>query len=898
MIRALLILFSALSLCGYSQTVLDQKLDGYKRGKKLSVFLEEFEQSHPVRFYYLDEWLAPMVIEADYKDQTLGSMLFDLLRESNISFVLIHEYGVVFLKDPSYEIERRNALNSAAHEQKKIERIVIGLRDSYKPGKIVRLRGAVVNAETKLPLVGATVVPSIPSGGTTTDAAGKFELKLPSGDHVITVGFVSYQEKVIDLSVYESGEIRAELEEVPILLEEVVISSQPINELTTSRPGQLQLSVGAMKKQPSLLGEADLFRQLQVLPGVTTAGEAAAGFNVRGGSVDQNLVLYDGMPVFNTSHSLGFFSAFYSEAIREMNFYRGGVPAEYGGRVSSVLDIRSKAGNPEKWKVNGGIGLISGNLMISGPLKKNKTTLEASIRTTYADWFINSIRTSYVDLSRSLVTFYDGEIRLDHSFNERTKLTFSYYRSQDQLRVKGDTTFQWANQIGSFKLDHIFSEKLSGSFQLGLGSYQYGVTDRLEERAFNLSYRIVYPSLKSDFQYVTGRHRLSFGLQSMYYDFNPGTLKPTSEISTTRSVTMESQYSLENGIYLSDAWAVSSKVAAEAGMRFSSFFNFGPATLNVYQPGQPLTKSNLIDSVRYPTGKVITSYFGWEPRLALRYSLNEKSSVKISYNRIYQYLHLVTNTTAVTPVDIWQPSNTFFKPQKADQVSVGYFRDFKEKKYEAFVETFYKVIDNVLDFKDGAQLILNKYLEMDLLQGRGVAYGVETYFSKNTGRFTWALNYTYSRSLRTISGPSSSESINDGRTFPSSYDQPHILNASWNYRISKRYSFTGNFAYHTGRPVTVPVFGFNLENYSVAYFSGRNQYRIPDYHRLDIALVIEGNHKITKPWTGSWIISFMNVYGRRNPYSIFFAGGAGQINTYQLSIIGTIVPSITYSFKF
>ena len=303
--------------------------------------------------------------------------------------------------------------------------------------------------------------------------------------------------------------------------------------------------------------------------------------------------------------------------------------------------------------------------------------------------------------------------------------------------------------------------------------------------------------------------------------------------------------------------------------------------------------------MKYASGDPVTTFFGLEPRAAIRYSLDDKSALKLSYHRIYQYLHLISNTTAVTPVDVWQPSNSFFKPQVADQISFGYFRDFKEKKYEAFAEVFYKELDNVLDFKDGAQLILNKTLEADLLQGKGFAYGIETYVAKNQGRLTWALSYTYSRSFRTIQGPTPEESINGGVTFPSSYDQPHILNASWNYRISKRFSFTGNFTYRTGRPVTVPVFGFNIGGYTTAYFSGRNQYRIPDYHRLDVAFVIEGSHKLKKPWSGSWVISFLNVYGRHNPYSYYFASDTpGQINTYQLSILGSIIPSVTYSFKF
>lgn len=876
--------------------MLDIRLDGSEQDKKLTQFLDEFERKQGVTFYYLEDWIAPFTINESYTGQTLADLLTDVLRESDISFIPIHDRALAFVKDPTVEIKRREALVAASRRQQTIESATVGNPDLYRPGKIVTLRGRIANDEDRTPVTGATVVPNGVQG-TTSDREGQYELRLPSGKHVLTINFIGFKERVIDLMLYDDGDLNLALQEAPVLLEEVVISSQPINELTVSRPGQLQLSVGAMKKQPSLLGEADLVRQLQSLPGVNTVGEAAAGFNVRGGSVDQNLVLYDGLPLFNTSHALGFFSAFYSEAIQEMSFYRGGIPAEFGGRVSSVLDIRSKAGDPERWKVNGGIGLVSANLMARGPIVKNRTTLAASVRGTYANWYLDLLKNTYKDLTNSQVGFYDGDIRLEHSLNKDSKLTLSYYRSFDKLRIRGDTTFQWVNQLLSARLDQIFSPRLSGSFLLGVGDYGYTVSNVQPAQGFDLDYKVTYPTLKMDFLLNAGEHRLSFGLQSTYYSFNPGKLRPTTPESSIRSVTMDPQQSLESGVYLADSYNLTERFVVDAGIRLSSFIQLGPATVNVYSPSSPIEEDNLVDSVKYPSGEPVTSYMGLEPRVALRYSLTKESSLKLSYHRIYQYLHLVSNTAAVTPIDVWQPSNTFFKPQVADQISFGYFRDFKQKMYEAYAEVFYKEISNVLDFKDGAELILNKTLEADLLQGKGVAYGLETFLSKNQGRLTWTMSYTYSRSLRQFdAGP---ESINNGQSFPSNYDQPHMLNLSWNYRLSRRWSFTGNFAYRTGRPVTVPVFGFSVDGYGVAYFSGRNQYRIPDYHRLDIAFVIEGSHKLKKPWSGSWTISFLNVYARRNAYSYFFSSTVpGKIDTYQLSILGTIVPSVTYNFKF
>lgn len=648
-----------------------------------------------------------------------------------------------------------------------------------------------------------------------------------------------------------------------------------------------------------MLGEVDLIKQIQVQPGVTTAGEAASGFNVRGGGVDQNLILYDGMPVFNSSHAFGFFSAFNAEAIRDVNFYRGGIPSEFGGRVSSVLDITSREGSYDKWTGSGGIGIISTNFFISGPVQKDKTSVSASIRTTYSDWLINTIRTNYIDLSNSSVSFYDGALKLAHKFSDRTKLTVSGYASSDWFRLQGDSTYQWQNLLGSIRLDHSFSPKLSSTFTLGTGSYAYEVNDRDTRTGFSLYYQITYPSAKADFNYQSGIHKLSFGAQSTYYNFNPGTLEPSSEQSNVIPYQMEKQKSIESALYIGDGLSFGEKYYVEGGLRFSLFSVVGPATVNIYQPDVPKTTSTQIDIKEYGSGETVQNYSGLEPRLSLRYNLNPNSSIKAGYNRIYQYLHLVSNTTAITPVDVWQPSNTYFKPQVADQVSIGYFKNFKDKMYEAFVEVYHKKINNILDFKDGADLILNDHIETDLLQGVGEAYGVETSISKNSGRLTGSINYTYSRSLRTINSEFEEERINNGNTYASNFDQPHIVNVVWKYNISRRYFFTGGWTYHTGRPVTTPLSGYLVDYIKVANFSERNQYRIPDYHRLDIAFILEGNHKRKKFWDGTWALSFYNVYARRNPYTVFFEDdGSGFLRPYQLSIIGTVLPSLSYSFKF
>lgn len=888
-----------LTFSAQAQSILSKRLDESSRGKDLISVLQELEATSNIRFYYLADWLVNIKIPNDYAGATLNETLQELFLGTEFSYVELNANTFVFLKDPTQSLERTRLIQTATREQKKVERLVIG--DPNKPDaqQRVSLLGTVWDGKTNEPLIGASVQVKDTKQATVTDVNGKFEFSITQGPHVFSFNYINFDEKVVDLEVYSGGSISIELDEAPTVLQEIVVEDRAAREITTSGIGQAQLSMKEIKRAPALLGEVDLIKQVQVLPGVTTAGEAASGFNVRGGSVDQNLILYEGLPVFNSSHVFGFFSAFNSEAIRDVTFYRGGIPAEYGGRVSSVLDIRSKEGSLEKWQGSGGIGMVSTNLMIQGPIKRNKTSIAASIRTTYSDWLINTVRSNYVGLENSSVTFYDGAIKLSHLFSDKTKLTVSGYLSNDQFRLQGDSTYRWDTYLGSLRLDHAFNSSFSGSLSLGMGNYSYDVSDEDPLTGFNLRYELAYPTAKVDFNARVKNHKLNFGAQSIYYDFNPGTLEPSTEQSNKNFIQMELQKSLESGLYVADQFDILTKLHADVGIRYSLFTAYGPGTVNIYDPDNPRETLYQTDTLSYATGDKIKSYQNLEPRLGLRYDLPRTASIKFGYNRIYQYLHLVTNTTAVTPIDIWQPSGYYFKPQQVDQFSLGYFKNFKDRKYEAFVEGYYKVLDNVLEFKDGAQLILNPNLETDLLQGQARMYGIETQISKLTGRLNGSLSYAYSRSLRTIVGNFPEETINEGREYASNFDQPHVVNLNWRYNLSRRYFFTGSFTYRTGRPITLPLSAFSYENFTVSSFSDRNQFRVPDYHRLDVGFVIEGSHRRKKLWDGTWTLSIYNVYGRKNAYSIFFKEvRPGILRPYQLSIIGIALPSISYSFKF
>ncbi|MEQ8472049.1 MAG: TonB-dependent receptor [Marinoscillum sp.] len=890
----LLLLSSALA---QAQGILDLRIDTVDEAENLSSTLSKINDGSKWRIFYLAQWTDPILTEQGDSAKTLHQLLQSKFKGTDLDFVLMDSSTLVIVRDPTQAIRHQQAIREALKSQKKVTQYRFGERSSVNQEAVI-IQGRVTDLKSEEPIPYATVQISSTQSGTTTNESGYYQLSVPPGANVLTFNFVEYESDVIDLIAYEDAVINVEMEKKSLMLDEVIIEDKSAQVLSTNRIGQTQMAIPDMKKAPGFLGEPDLIKSVQSLPGVTSVGEAASGFNVRGGGVDQNLILFDGIPVFNSSHVFGFFSAFNPDGIREVSFYRGGIPAEFGGRASSVLDIKSKDGDLEKWDLKGGIGVITSNIALSGPLKRNKTSIAASFRSTYSDWLVHSIRTDYADLRNSTVQFYDGTLKVAHKLGDDTKLTFTGYSSKDGFRLVGDTTYQWHNLQFSGKLNHQFNSQLGGEFVAGVSAYGYEVSNDDELTASELSFDITTTTLKAGFNLDRGKHLTNFGWHLIHYQFNPGELQPKSEVSNVKFIQMDRQTSIENAFYISDSWPVNDRISAEVGVRLPLFISFGPEEVFKYQAGQPMEVSSITDTTSYGTFRPVKTYVGLEPRASFRYMIDETSSLKFGYNRIYQYLHLVTNSTAVTPVDIWQPSGYYFKPQRSDQVSLGYSKDLKSKKYSFSVETFYKYINNILDFKDGAELVLNNHLETDLLQGKAYSYGSEISINKNFGRLSGTVNYTYSRSFRRVQGDFASESINRGKRYPSNFDQPHVANLSWKLTLSRRHSFTGNFTYHTGRPVSIPLSAFTIEQTTVAYFSGRNQYRIPDYHRLDLAFVIEGNYKRSRKWQGTWVFSVYNAYGRRNPYSVFFRpNDEGVPKPYQLSIIGTVFPSISYNLK-
>jgi len=878
---------------------LDAQIESKYSGQSLSLLLEEVTTDKKAKIFFLTDWTDQIIISNEQIGQPLGLVLDRLFEDKDLSYIEMYPNVIVLVKDPSNVLARRERMAQALSEGTVVDQVTLGERSNRTTDVKVRIRGKVIDWNTDEALVGATIAVNGGEYAVTTGTDGSYALDLVSGDYLLTVSYLGYDDKIINLGLYKSGRLDIQLDQESTNLDEVVIQGKQSVDMSTSDIGKTVLDMTELKRAPALLGSPDIIKQIQSLAGVTSVGEATSGFNVRGGSVDQNLILYDGMPQFNSAHAIGFLNGFNYDAVQNVTFYKGGISARYGGRAASVLDIKSLEGDMQSWSGKAGIGILTSNIMANGPIKKDVSSLTFALRTTYSNWLVRSIDTDFADLTNSTVSFLDGNATYTVKLNDQSKIKISGYGSFDRFGISADTTYQWNNfQIGA-SWEKVINDNLRATYDLGANTYAYDVINENPRTASQLSYQVSTVAAKAGFDLEIKEHKLNFGVQSNLYRFAPGSLKPTSENSNSANLQLDKQSSLETAFYISDALSFDNRFFVEVGLRIPTFLSFGDETVNIYADGSPRQIVDKIDELDFGKGEVVKTYINLEPRLSLRYMANPQVALKLGYNRIYQYLHLISNTAAVTPVDIWQPSGYYFKPQRSDQVSAGIAVDTKNRGFGISIEGFWKNIDNAIDFKDGARLVLNDHLETELLQGKGRAYGAELSLEKTQGKFTGSLNYTYSRAFRQFESDISGLSINNGNEYAANFDQPHVLNLSWKLNLSRRHFFTGNFVFRKGRPITIPLSAFNLEQSTLAFFSGRNQFRIPDYHRLDLALVIEGNHDKTKNFKSFWSISVYNAYARKNPYSIFFKNSSvGVPRPFRLSVIGTAMPSISYNIEF
>ncbi|WP_417857756.1 TonB-dependent receptor [Xanthomarina gelatinilytica] len=763
------------------------------------------------------------------------------------------------------------------------------------------ISGTISEAETGETLIGVNVIiPSLQTG-TVTNQYGYYSITLPKGEYEIMYSSIGFAPQKVQISL--SGNVKKDLALTTDTesLDEVIIEAN--NERLNVRSSQMSantLSTTTIKKIPVVLGEVDVIKAITLLPGVTSAGEGASGFNVRGGAADQNLILLDEATLYNSSHLFGFFSVFNPDAIKDLTLYKGGIPARYGGRISSVLDIYQKDGNKREYHASGGIGLVASRLLLEGPIKKDVASFLVGGRSSYAHLFLPLFDNDNV------AYFYDLNAKLSYNLNDNNRLFLSGYFGRDVFEISDSFANSFGNTTLNLRWNHLFSNKLFSNLSLIYSDYYYGLELKFVEFDFDSGIRNF--NLKYDFtHYISNNIDLRYGINSIYYKFNPGDVTPTTEDSGINPFKLTDKYAWENAAYVDAEIDLSDRISIQTGLRLSTFNRLGQDELFLYENDNPIIynesldiyqKATPIDTVSFSRSETIKSFANLEPRFAISYLLNDDSSIKASYNRMAQYIHLISNTTSPTPFDIYAPSGKYIDPQLADQVALGYFRNFNN--YSLEVETFYKEVKNRLDYVDDADLIANDAVEQILLNGEARAYGLEMLFKKNTGKFQGWVAYTLSKSEQRTPGRTPNESgINNGEWYKSPWDKTHDISITGQYEFTTKWSFGANFIFQTGIPTTYPEGQYEYNGVVVPVYEARNSSRLSAFHRMDFSATWTPKPESTKRWKGEWVFSIYNVYNRKNAASVSFRENTdtGQNEAVRLSIFG-IIPSVTYNFKF
>ena len=772
------------------------------------------------------------------------------------------------------------------------------------------LSGSISESSSNETLIGVAVAIPELSTGVTTNEYGFYSISLPEGTYKVLVSYLGFEDIIKEIELTKNRRIDFLLEEEAEQLEEVVVTEN-VEKMDIRKPQMSvnTLSVGTIKKIPVILGEADVIKSILLLPGVTNAGEGASGFNVRGGAADQNLILLDEAIIFNSSHLFGFFSVFNPDAIKDVKLYKGGIPARYGGRVSSVLDIFQKEGNSKEFKMNGGIGAVASRLLIEGPIKKDKAAFLIGGRGSYAHLFL-----PLFDVDNTAY-FYDLNTKLNYRLNDKNNIFLSGYFGRDVFGINDSFVNTYGNTVGNFRWNHLFSDKLFSNLSLIYSDYYYGL--KLDFVGFNWNSGIRNFNIKYDLKhYATDKLQVNYGVNNVYYQFNPGKIEPSNAESGIIEEQLIQKYANEFAAYVDFEHRVTDNLSLGYGLRFSHFMRLGQDELNVYANNNPVEFDPLlliykeaepIDVINPGKGTTISNFSNFEPRASLSYTLNETSSIKASYTRLAQYLHLLSNTSSPTPLDVWTPSGPFTKPQLLDQYALGYFKNINEGDFSFETEVFYKDVQNRIDYIDGANLIANNAIEQVILNGEARAYGLEVLLRKNEGKLQGWLAYTLSKSEQRTPGRTSSTDngrsnietgINFGNWYNTPYDKTHDISMFISYDANDKWNFSGNFTYQTGQPTNYPIGQFQFQNLTVPYYGLRNTQRLPAYNRLDLSATLTPRKNKTRKIKGEWVFSLYNVYNRRNAASINFRRNddTGANEAVRTSVFG-IVPAVTYNFK-
>ena len=880
---------------------------------------DTIEKLVPVKIFYSDKWVDSLYLSVNSTNSPFEEVLDKVLKKEGFNFIITYENMVILSK--GYKIKttfhkeyleylRNNyaRADTATYIRTETETVNKSISDEYRVFKIGKasavsrdgiaiLSGTVFDLSEKEPLPGAIIYVEELKAGAVTNNAGFYSIALPPGQYLIEYRTIGLKTTRRNVNILSSGSLDVDMVKDIRQLDEVSVYANRENNVKNVSMGIEKIDQRMLKQIPLGFGEVDLIKSSLLLPGVQAVGEASGGFNVRGGSTDQNLILLDHAPVINTSHFFGFFSAFNSDLINDVTLYKSGMPAKYGGRVSSVMEIVPITGNAEKVKVSGGISPVTGRLLVEGPVKRNKSSFVIGARSTYSDWLLGLLDDK--KLQQSSAGFYDLQGSLNFNIDEKNSISLSGYFSNDKFNYYLEDDINYGNLAATLKWKHTFSPRLSLQSYVIVSNYTYNLHDNRDSSNYSsLYYELNQKILRSDFLYFPAdRHKVEFGIDATFYSLLPGVREPYGDYSLVVPKRIEKEQAMEPSLYISDEFDVTPEFSVSGGIRGTMFTSFGPKTELQYDENFSRSTESVTDTIQYGKGKIYEYYPGLEFRLSSRLIIFDDFSFKLGVQRVYQYLHMISNTTSMSPTDIWKLSDSYIRPQRGDQLSMGLYHNIGRKGIDLSVETYYKKLSNIIDYKGGAELLMNESLETDIISGAGKAYGTELMINKKSGMFTGWISYTYSRTLWKFDSKFESDKLNGGRYFPANFDKPHDFKFVLNSKLARRINITSNFAYSTGRPITYPVAFYKFNNTSRIYYSDRNQFRIPDYMRLDLSMTVNGNLRKEKLNHSSLTATVYNVFGRKNPYSIYFNNEGGEIKGYQMTIFAKPFFMITYNFR-
>ena len=895
---------------GYAQkAVTSVTLSGTYQNTALNDILEDLSAKYDVNFFYKKEWLKDLKANISFTGMPLPYLLDTLLKPAGLTGIIYNPSTVIIVRSSdmaieftqNYFIDRREQenflkTNDITHGS---EPVTLGDTTGKEHPKEALVKGRIIDGQNDQPLASVNINFETVNRIVTSGSDGSFSIRLPTGRHFVEVSIVGYDTRKFDLDVKSSAGWKIVMFPKPIQLEEVQISgTQETSVVHSTIAGITSLTSKEIKVLPVFMGEADVIKSILTMPGVSSTGEGTEGFHVRGGNVDQNLILQDEAIIFNSSHALGFFSVFNPDLVNNVTLYKGHIPAQYGGRISSVLDVKLKDFDNDGFTINGGLGMVTSRLAVNSPLFNNKTSVLAGGRFTYSDWILKN--THIPDIQNSAASFYDYNFKVDQKLPGGGMLTASVYRSYDHVQFSDQFGFKW--KTGTYGLSW---SQLIGRNTINDLHYIYGQLDNQyinpgSLNSYILSNGLSYHKMKDEITITSlSHHEITSGLEGILYLSSPDKMEPYADGSRIIPDSVTRENGLETALFINDEYTINHLFSLSAGLRFNYFESLGPSTVYQYTPGVPYNLSGVTDSTEYRSGQKTGSFSRLEPRLSLKYTINAISSFKASYDRLNQFIHLISNTVSPVPVDLWQVSNRYLQPESSDNYSVGYFRSLGGSRWESSLDVFYRSTANIPLYRNFADLRLNQHLETELIEAKGRSYGLEFYLRRLKGNPKGWISYTYSRAQVHTGNAFDETTVNNGDWFSTFYDKPHHLNIVFDLQVTRGSNLSLNYTYSSGRPVTAPVADYYNDHYYLPYYPVRNGYRIPYYSRLDASFTIHRNVVRNHRYTDSITLSVYNLFSRDNPFSVIFRRNTtDNAYAYKISILGNAFPSITYNFNY